>query len=144
MSVKPAIIPCLRYDNAPAAIDFLCAAFGFERHAVHVDESDPSIVVHAQLTDRGNMIMLSSVGRSDSEWAAKAGMTTVARAGGNTQAPYIVLDDVDAHAARARAAGAEIIAEPEDQPYGGRVYSCRDPEGYVWSFGSYDPWADAG
>ena len=144
MTVKPAIIPCLRYENAPAAIDFLCTAFGFERHAVFADENDPNTIVHAQLTDRGNMIMLSSVGRGDSEWADKAGMTTVAKAGGNTQAPYIVLDDVDAHAARARAAGAEIIAAPEDQHYGGRVYSARDPEGYVWSFGSYDPWAPAG
>jgi uncharacterized glyoxalase superfamily protein PhnB len=141
MSVKPAIIPCLRYEDAPAAIDFLCRAFGFERHAVYADDQDPNIVHHAQLVDRGNMIMLSSAGRNDTEWADKAGMKTVAQAGGNTQAPYIVLDDVDAHAERARAAGAEIIAEPADQDYGGRVYSARDPEGYVWSFGSYDPWA---
>jgi len=141
MPVKPAIIPCLRYEDAPAAIDFLCRAFGFERHAVYADDKDPTIVQHAQLVDRGNMIMLSSVGRSDSEWVEKSGMKTVAQAGGNTQAPYIVLDDVDGHAARARAAGAEIIAEPADQHYGGRVYSARDPEGYVWSFGSYDPWA---
>jgi uncharacterized glyoxalase superfamily protein PhnB len=41
------------------------------------------------------------------------------------------------------AAGADIFFEPEDQDYGGRVYSARDPEGYVWSFGSYDPWAGA-
>jgi uncharacterized glyoxalase superfamily protein PhnB len=143
MPVKPAIIPCLRYEDAPAAIDFLCRAFGFERHAVYADDKDPAIIQHAQLVDRGNMIMLSSVARSDSEWVEKSGMKTVAQAGGNTQAPYIVLDDVDAHAARARAAGAEIIAEPADQDYGGRVYSARDPEGYVWSFGSYDPWADA-
>lgn len=139
MPVKPAIIPCLRYADAPAAIDFLCTAFGFERHAVHADEADAKIVHHAQLVERGNMIMLASI--MPSEWVEKAGLKTVAEAGGNTQAPYIVIDDVDAHAARARAAGAEIIAEPEDQDYGGRVYSARDPEGYVWSFGSYDPWA---
>ena len=142
MTVRPAIIPCLRYEDAPAAIEFLCRAFGFERHAVFADDQDPALIHHAQLTDRGCMIMLSSVGRNDTEWADKAGMRTVAQAGGNTQAPYIVLDDVDAHADRARAAGAEIIAEPADQDYGGRVYSARDPEGYVWSFGSYDPWAD--
>ena len=143
MPVKPAIIPCLRYEDAPAAIDFLCRAFGFERHAVYADDKDPAVVQHAQLVDRGNMIMLSSVARSDTEWVEKSGMKTVAQAGGNTQAPYIVLDDVDAHAARACAAGAEIIAEPADQHYGGRVYSARDPEGHVWSFGSYDPWASA-
>ena len=140
MTVKPAIIPCLRYADAPAAIDFLRNAFGFARHAVHADPDKPAIIHHAQLVDRGCMIMLASP--SDSEWAVKAGMKSVAEAGGNTQAPYITIDDVDAHAERARAAGAEIIVEPEDQDYGGRVYSCRDPEGYVWSFGSYDPWVD--
>ena len=139
MPVKPAIIPTLRYRDAPAAIDFLCAAFGFERHAVHVDPEDPTVVHHAQLVREGNMIMLSSV--RDSDYATRAPIVTVEEAGGNTQAPYIVLDDVDAHAARARAAGADIFMEPEDQDYGGRVYACRDPEGHVWSFGSYDPWA---
>jgi uncharacterized glyoxalase superfamily protein PhnB len=141
MTVKPAIIPCLRYADAPAAIDFLCRAFGFERYAVYADDKDPGIVHHAQLTDRGTMIMLASL--DDSEWAEKAGLRTVAEAGGNTQTVYVVIDDVDGHAARARAAGAEIVSEPEDQDYGGRVYSARDPECYVWSFGSYDPWAAA-
>ena len=139
MPVKPAIIPTLRYRDAPAAIDFLCNAFGFERHAVYADPADASIIHHAQLVRDGSMIMLSSV--RDSDYAARAPMVTVAEAGGNTQAPYIVLDDVDGHAARARAAGADIFMAPEDQDYGGRVYSCRDPEGHVWSFGSYDPWA---
>jgi uncharacterized glyoxalase superfamily protein PhnB len=141
MPVKPAIIPCLRYKDAQAAITFLCDAFGFERYAVHADDKDPSIVHHAQLVDRGCMIMLSSV--QDGDYAGKAGLKTVAEAGGNTQAPYVVVEDVDAHADRARAAGAEIFFEPVDQDYGGRVYSARDPEGNVWSFGSYDPWADA-
>lgn len=142
MPVKPAIIPSLRYEDAPAAIDFLCRAFGFARHAVHADDQDPAIIHHAQLVDRGCMIMLASP--NDGEWSRKAGIKSVREAGGNTQAPYIVIDDVDAHADRARAAGAEIIFAPADQDYGGRVYSARDPEGYVWSFGSYDPWADHG
>ncbi len=139
MPVKPAIIPCLRYRDAPAAIDFLCAAFGFERHAVYADDQDSKFIHHAQLVDRGQMIMVSSI--RDSEYGDKAGLKTVAEAGGNTQAPYVVIDDVDGHAARARTAGADIFLAPEDQDYGGRVYSARDPEGYVWSFGSYDPWA---
>jgi uncharacterized glyoxalase superfamily protein PhnB len=141
MPVKPAIIPCLRYRDAQGAITFLCDAFGFERHAVFADDKDPSVVHHAQLVRNGCMIMLSSI--QDSDYAAKAGMKTVAEAGGNTQAPYLVIDDVDAHADRARAAGAEIFFEPADQDYGGRVYSARDPEGNAWSFGSYDPWAPA-
>jgi uncharacterized glyoxalase superfamily protein PhnB len=140
MPVKPAIIPCLRYRDAQGAITFLCDAFGFQRHAVHADDKDPSIVHHAQLVREGCMIMLSSV--QDSDHAVRAGLKTVAEAGGNTQTLYVVLDDVDAHADRARSAGADVFFEPADQDYGGRVYSARDPEGYVWSFGSYDPWAD--
>lgn len=54
---------------------------------------------------------------------------------------YVVLDDVDAHAAQARAAGATIIMEPADQDYGGRMYAALDCEGHAWSFGSYDPFA---
>ena len=139
MPVAPAIIPCLRYHDAPAAIDFLCTAFGFERHAVHADPDDPATVRHAQLVREGQMIMLSSVG--DSPYASAAPMLTVRDAGGCTMSSYIVVGDVDGHAARARDAGADIFMPPEDQDYGGRVYSCRDPEGNVWSFGSYDPWA---
>lgn len=139
MAVRPAIIPCLRYRNAPAAIDFLCSAFGFERHAVYADPADPATIQHAQLVRDGNMIMLSSL--ADTPFAAAAPMTTVEAAGGNTQAPYVVLDDVDAHSDRARAAGADIFIEPRDEDYGGRVYAARDPEGNVWSFGDYDPWA---
>ena len=56
----------------------------------------------------------------------------------------MIVDDVDAHCARARAAGAEIVMEPADQDYGGRLYSCRDIERHLWNFGSYDPWADSG
>jgi uncharacterized glyoxalase superfamily protein PhnB len=140
MPVKPAIIPTFRYADAPAAIRFLCDGFGFAEHAVHRNAQEPDVVDHAQLVLDGNMIMLSSV--RDSDYSRKAGLTSVAEAGGNTQAVYVVLDDVDGHAARARAAGADIFMPPEDQDYGGRVYSARDPEGHVWSFGSYDPWAE--
>ena len=57
---------------------------------------------------------------------------------------YVVVDDCDAHCARARAAGALIVREPKDEDYGGRGYPCRDLEGHVWSFGTYDPWAAHG
>jgi uncharacterized glyoxalase superfamily protein PhnB len=139
MTVKPAIIPGLRYKDAPRAIDFLCEAFGFERHAVYPDPNDPSIIMHAQLIDRGNMIMLGS--GTDGEYKRRAGIKSVAEAGGATMGLYITVDDVEAHAERARAAGADIFLEPQDQDYGGRGYSCRDIEGNVWSFGSYDPFA---
>jgi len=57
-----------------------------------------------------------------------------------SQSAYIVVNDVDKHYKTAVAAGAEIIIEIKDEDYGGRAYSCRDPEGHVWNFGSYDPW----
>jgi uncharacterized glyoxalase superfamily protein PhnB len=140
MSAKPAIIPALRYRDAVAAIDFLCAAFGFDRRVIYPDATDPSLVVHAQLVLAGNMIMLSSVQASD--FARNAPLKTVAEAGGNTQTLYVVIDEVDEHAARAGAAGADVFMPPEDQPYGGRAYTARDPEGHVWTFGSFDPWAE--
>ena len=105
MPVHHALIPCLRYADAPAAIDFLCRAFGFERQAVHIDPDDPAIVHHAQLLLDGNMVMLGSdrprARRSDLyDWK------TPAQAGGITMCVCAVIDDPDAHAARAEAAGA--------------------------------------
>jgi uncharacterized glyoxalase superfamily protein PhnB len=60
--------------------------------------------------------------------------------GVGTQSAYVIVDDTVAHYARAKAAGAEIVMEVADQDYGGRLYSCRDLEGHLWSFGTYDPW----
>ncbi|MBN3537120.1 VOC family protein [Sphingomonas pseudosanguinis] len=139
MAMRPDIIPCLRYENAPHAIDFLCDAFGFARQAVFADPDDPHIVHHAQLVRQDRMVMVSSA--LFTPHAAIAGSKTPAQAGGVTMELYLVVADVDAHAAQARAAGATIIAEPADKPYGGRGYAVRDPEGHIWSFGSYDPWA---
>ena len=137
MPVRPQLIPNLRYVDAPAAIDFLCRAFGFTEQAVFRDEADASIVAHAQLRHGDHLVMLSSAVASD--WATQAPLRTAREAGGNTQTIYVVIDDVDAHAARARAAGADVFMPPADQDYGGRVYGARDPEGNAWSFGDYDP-----
>ncbi|WP_428376469.1 VOC family protein [Lichenicoccus sp.] len=136
------IIPNLRYANAPGAIDFLCNAFGFERRAVYLDERDATVIQHAQLTWADRMLMVHSI--NDTEFARAANMRTVLQAGGPTIGLYLIVEDVDAHADRARSAGADIFLGPVDQPYGGRGYSARDPEGNVWSFGSYDPWATTG
>lgn len=133
------IIPNLRYADAPRAIEFLCAAFGFERRAIYLSESDPHEVQHAQLVWADRMVMITSAG--DSPHVRAARMKTAAEAGGATMGLYLIVADVDAHADRARAAGADIFQAPMDQDYGGRGYSARDPEGNVWSFGSYDPWA---
>ncbi len=132
------IVPGLRYVDAPAAIEWLCAAFGFEKHLLV--PSDKGKIAHAQLTFRNSMIMLGSV----SEGVYDDLMIQPTEAGAVTQAPYVIVDNVDAHCARARAAGAEIVMEPADQDYGGRLYSCRDIERHLWNSGSYDPWADSG
>jgi uncharacterized glyoxalase superfamily protein PhnB len=133
------IIPNLRYADAPRAIDFLCAAFGFERRSVYPDEKNPRIIQHAQLTWHDCMVMISTA--MDSEHTRAGRIKTVSEAGGTTVVLYLIVEDVDAHAERARAAGAEIFDGPNDKDYGGRGYSAHDPEGNVWSFGSYDPWA---
>ena len=65
MSVRHALIPCLRYEDAPAAIDFLCRAFGFTRHAVYADDADRTLIHHARLMLDGNLIMLSSARGGD-------------------------------------------------------------------------------
>ena len=130
------IIPCLRYRDALAAIDWLCGAFGFEKHAVH---ADGDTVLHAQLTFGSGMVMLGSAS-NQSEWGRQ-----IAQPDENglreTQSPCVIVHDVDAHYARATAAGARVVQDIADQGYGGRGYSCRDPEGHLWWFGSYDPWA---
>jgi uncharacterized glyoxalase superfamily protein PhnB len=136
------IIPGLRYRDAHAAIRFLCEAFGFSEHAVHTDETNPTIVLHAQLTYGGGMVMLGSV-RQEAGFADH--IVQPDQIGGReTQCPYVVVDDLKAHYANAKAHGATIIDEYEEKPYGGAGYSARDLEGRLWYFGSYDPWAKAG
>ncbi|MGF1475830.1 MAG: VOC family protein [Geminicoccaceae bacterium] len=129
------VIPTMRYVDAAAAIEWLCQAQGFEKHLV-VPGDDGSIT-HAQLTIENGMIMVGSA-RED-EFGQM--MTVPGPGGRNTQSVYIVVQDPDAHYERARRAGAEIVMAIRDEDYGGRHYSCRDPEGHVWNFGSYDPWA---
>lgn len=123
------IYPVLRYKDAHAAIDFLCDAFGFERHAVY--ETDEGVVEHAQLAHGSGMVMLSTERDDDATrgYGRHVGQGWV----------YVVVEDPDEHHARARAAGAAIIRELEDQDYGSRDYSAKDPEGNIWSFGTYDP-----
>jgi len=142
MAVHHALIPCLRYENAPAAIDFLCKAFGFERQAVHADAQDPSIVHHAELLLHGQMVMLGSDRPGEVKDLYR--WKTAREAGGVTMCVCAVIDDPDAHCAQARAAGAEILTEPHDNDgYPGRSYDARDLEGNVWNFGSYDPFDTA-
>ena len=129
------IIPTMRYKDAPKAIDWLCKAFGFERHLVVPGEN--GTIGHAQLSFGNAMIMLGSENESDyGKWLS----TPKDIKGLNTQAPYVIVEQIDEHYKKAVQEGAEILIEIKDEDYGGRAYTCRDPEGHIWNFGSYNPW----
>lgn len=117
--------PTFRYRDARAAIRFLTEAFGFEEVAVYPGETD-GIVAHAELRwPGGGGIMLGSGG--DERVGALPSMSSV----------YIVTQDPDALHDRALRAGAEIVRPLRDEEYGSRGFSARDPEGVIWSFGTY-------
>ncbi|MGQ0672351.1 MAG: VOC family protein [Hyphomicrobium sp.] len=131
------MITCLAYRDADRMVDWLCDAFGFEKHAVFAGED--GLLVHAELTFSNSMIMIGPENKGD---FGKTHMTMPDRAGGRTtQIVYTIVEDVDAHHARSAAAGAEILRPLKDEDYGGRDYVARDPEGHMWSFGTYDPWS---
>lgn len=135
-NTRTTIVPTLHYRHAPEAIAWLCAALGFEQHLVVPDGQGG--IAHAQLTFGNGMIMIGSA--NDSAWGRR--MALPADVGGRqTQCSCLTVVDVDAHCARARTHGAEIIDEPADKEYGGRGYGLRDPEGHIWWVGDYDPWA---
>ncbi|HYV37638.1 MAG TPA: VOC family protein [Gemmataceae bacterium] len=133
---KATVIPCLRYRNAPAAIDWLCRAFGFEKQAVYPNPD--GTIAHAQLIFGNGMIMLGSV--LDTEYGRMTKQPDEI-GGAETQSPYVIVSDADAVYASAKAAGAKVEVDIKDESYGGRGFSCRDLEGRLWSFGTYDPWA---
>jgi uncharacterized glyoxalase superfamily protein PhnB len=131
------VIPVLRYRDAPAAIEWLCGTFGFERHLVVPGER--GTIAHAELSFGSGMIMLASVLEQESQFGRL--MKQPDEIGGaETQSAYVVVNDADAVYERAKAAGARIAIEIKDEDYGGRGFSCYDPEGHLWSFGTYDPW----
>lgn len=132
------IIPALRYRDAVAAIEWLCAVFGFEKQAVY--PNDDGTIAHAQLTLGDGMVMLGSVSKQETEWSRQIRQPDEI-GGTETQAPYVVVADADEVYARAKAAGATVVIEIRDEDYGGRGFVCRDLEGRLWSVGTYDPWA---
>lgn len=121
----PILYPTIRYDDAPAAIRFLTNAFGFTAH--EVDEDSEGGINHALLRYGSGLVMLSSRRPGPSPFDHGTGCV------------YVAVDDPDAHYIRSTAAGAEIVMELTDQPYGSREYAARDPEGNVWAFGTYRP-----
>ena len=134
-NTRATLIPCLRYRDAPAAIEWLCKAFGFEK--MHVVPEGTDRIAHAQLSFGNGMIMLGSF--SDDAYGRLLKQPHEI-GGAQTQTVYAIVTDPDAVYARAKAAGAEIVIDIKDENYGGRGFTCCDPEGHVWTFGSYDPW----
>ena len=116
----PNIFPGLRYRDEHAAMDWLTRAFGFERHALFTD--DDGAVVHAEMRLGPGIVMLGAAPECEEGFNV-----------------YVYVEDVDAHHARARAAGAEIVRALADTGYGSREYGARDLDGHFWYFGNYRP-----
>ena len=134
-ALNSTVIPAHRYRNAPAAIDWLCQVFGFERRAVY--EGENGTIAHAELTLGGGMIMLGS--QKDDEYSSS--FKTPEELGGvETRSVYLVVADADAAYARAVTAGGVGIRPLQDTPYGSREFAVKDLEGHSWSAGTYDPW----
>ena len=127
------IIPTMRYEDAKAAINWLCETFGFTPHLIVEDGGGG--IAHAQLRFGNGMIMLGSA--RDDDFGQQQRPPTDQPV---TQSPYVVVADIDEHYKLAVAAGANIVLDIKDEPHGGRSYSCRDPQGHLWNFGDYDPW----
>jgi len=132
---SPTITPGLLYHDAAAAIEWLCRAFGFQQRLVV--PGDDGRIAHAHLAFGNGGVMLSSA----EDYAFPQLCKSPRQLGGIGSVEVIVfVADVDTHYARAVSVGAEILIALENKPYGGRGYSCKDPEGHVWAFGSYDAW----
>jgi uncharacterized glyoxalase superfamily protein PhnB len=125
-------IAFMSYHEPAGAIDWLERAFGFERSAVH--EGPDGGVAHAELKYGDGMVMLGAAYEND------FGLKTPRELGAVSQGVYVIVgDEIDGHYERASAAGAEIVRELHDTDYGSRDYMARDPEGNLWSFGTYRP-----
>ncbi len=121
------IVPILRYTNARAAIAFLCRAFGFVELFSDPPSGEP--VRHARLKLGTNEIMLGSVRDAD-------GIESPLELGAATQGLCVYVEDVEAHFAAAKAAGAKDMSPLEGTDFGARLYHVRDPEGHPWTFSS--------
>ena len=129
-SNEPSIYPFLRYQDAPAVMDFLKRAFGFEEMARF--EGPAGTIAHAEMNLGPCVIMLGS-SRAGKARPKPADLDDI------EQGIYIAVPNIDEHYATATAAGARIARDINDTDYGSREYSAFDTEGYWWSFGTYQP-----
>lgn len=133
----PRISSALFYERASEMIDWICEAFGFEVRLKI--ESDDGHIEHSELTYGEGLIMVGDVSRAIAKGRSTPEASPRMINGVNTQSLCVYVDDVDAHCAHARAAGARILQEPTNNDYGedyweDRSYSAEDPEGHRWWF----------
>ena len=122
---RPSLIPALFYRDPKAALTWLENAFGFELFMLI--EDGEGTLAHAEMRFGDAAVMIGNEWDESSRSPASLDRKT-------TQSIHTGISaDVDAHCAKAKAAGAEILMEPADQFYGARTYRCRDPEGHIWT-----------
>ena len=134
MTIKN-LIPTLRYEDAQQMIEWLCNTWNFEKHMVI--EGEDNLIAHAELLAGECMIMIASVQNPGKYSNLMIDPTTIE--GKCTQAPYLVVDDPDWYYNQAKRNNATILIEIKDADYGGRDFTCADPEGHIWAFGSFNP-----
>ncbi len=135
-NTRATVIPCMGYRDAAAAIEWLCTVFGFEKHAVYPGEG--GTIMHAELSFGNGMIMCGSI-KDTPFWRYIKQPDEFS--GCETQCACVIVNNADAIYQQAMAAGAEILVDIITEDYGGRGFTCRDLEGHIWNFGTYDPWA---
>ncbi|HVP40194.1 MAG TPA: VOC family protein [Candidatus Saccharimonadales bacterium] len=124
------IYPSLTYDDAAAAIEWLCHAFGFTRRLVVPGPEGQ--VQHSELSLGTSVIMIGSSKPEERRVSPKA-------LPGVAQALSVFVEDPDAHYRVAVASGARVVRELRTEAYGARGYMALDPEGHLWYFGNYRP-----
>lgn len=124
------IYPSLTYDDAAAAIDWLCRAFGFTKRFVVAGEAGR--IEHSELSIGTGVVMIGSPKAEDQRVSPNA-------LAGTAQALSVFVADPDAHHQVAVAHGARIVRDLRTEEYGARGYMARDPEGHLWYFGNYRP-----
>ncbi len=128
--------PGMRYRDVDKAVGFLCRAFAFELRTT--EKGADGKTIYAELSFGSTIIMIAAASGFDMDrFMAQPGDI----GGAETQCCYYVVDDIDAQYARARHAGCDIVIDMQTRPNGARAFTCRDIEGHLWCFGTYDPWA---
>src|SRR5687768_15189822 len=137
MTTTQTLFPSLAYDDAAAAVAWLHDAFGLVAGLVVPADGEAGgrgVIAHAELTtESGATILLLSTEASTRRRRSPRGL------GGTAQSVYVHVDDADRAHERAVAAGAEVFNPLHETAYGSREFCCLDPEGHIWTFGTYRP-----